>query len=321
MNKDLLKQLSVITEEEKKIRSGAREIERELYSGDPYFVVDKNRLLDEGRLIRIRTHTRFLAFPEHRHNYVEMVYQAAGQTHHRINREPLTLSEGEILIMNQHAVQSIDAAGKQDIAVNFLILPQFFDQTLSMLGNRAHPLRDFLIDCLSSGETTVSYLHFRVADILPIQNLMENLVASLLSAEERTATDEATMGLLFLHLLEHTDMLTTGANSYDQALIMQLLKYVDDHYRDGSLSDFAHQNHCELSALSRTVKKYTGFTYQEILQQKRMARACELLRGSALSIADISAAVGYENISFFHRLFRKYYDMTPRSFRMAGTHA
>lgn len=316
MRKELLAQLSAITEEEQKIRDGSREIERSLYSGENYFVVEKERLLTEGRLIRIRTHTRFLAFPEHRHNYVEMVYQAAGETRHTVNGEPLTLSQGEILIMNQGALQSIEAAGEGDIAVNFLILPQFFDRTLAMIGNQAHPLRDFLVNCLSSGETPVSYLHFRVAGILPIENLMENLVASLLSSEERTATDEATMGLLFLHLLEHTDKLTLGEHSYEQALTMQLLKYIDDHYREGSLSDFARRTHSELTSLSRMIKKHTGFTYQEILQQKRMAKAAELLSGSRLSIADISSAVGYENISFFHRLFRRYYGMTPRAFRV-----
>ena len=127
------------------------------------------------------------------------------------------------------------------------------------------------------------------------------------------------MGLLFLHLLEHTDKLTLGEHSYEQALTMQLLKYIDDHYREGSLSDFASRTHSELTSLSRMIKKHTGFTYQEILQQKRMAKAAELLSGSRLSIADISSAVGYENISFFHRLFRRYYGMTPRAFRVGGS--
>lgn len=316
MRKELLEKLSEISEEEQRIKDGSGEIDRSRYSDLGQFVIDKDKMIDADRLIQIRTHTRFLPFPKHQHNFVEMVYQAAGETRHVVNGDPVTLRQGEILIMNQTATQSIDAAGENDIAVNFIILPPFFDRTLQMLGNSSHPLRDFLVSCLSSGESAVSYLHFPVAGILPIENLMENLIASLLENADRTPTDEATMGLLFLHLLEHTDKVLTGKSSYDQALVLNVLQYVDTHYQSGSLSDFANAHHCELSALSRTIKKYTGFTYQEILQQKRMAVSCELLLDTTLPVADIATAVGYENISFFHRLFRRYYGMTPRRFRM-----
>ena len=67
----------------------------------------------------------------------------------------------------------------------------------------------------------------------------------------------------------------------------------------------------------RPLRHVTGSTYQELLQQKRLQRAAELLTGSSLSASDIAMAVGYENISFFHRLFRKAYGTTPRRYRVS----
>ena len=62
---------------------------------------------------------------------------------------------------------------------NFIILPAFFDYALTMLGDDDNYIRDFLLDCLKSEHEDVSYLHFQVADVLPIQNLMENLIWTL----------------------------------------------------------------------------------------------------------------------------------------------
>lgn len=74
MNKELLKHLEKITEEEKALLHGQPSIQKGIYTSKKDFVVDNERLLAKGRLIEIRPHTRFAHFPKHRHNYVEMVY-------------------------------------------------------------------------------------------------------------------------------------------------------------------------------------------------------------------------------------------------------
>ena len=68
----------------------------------------------------------------------------------------------------------------------------------------------------------------------------------------------------------------------------------------------------------RIIKKATGSTFKELLQNKRMNKACELLKNTDISIADISVLIGYDNTSFFHRLFRRKYDCSPRDFRIRG---
>lgn len=55
-----------------------------------------------------------------------MIYMCRGSTVHTINGERIELKTGELLILNQNAVQEeIEPAGRDDIAVNFLILPEF----------------------------------------------------------------------------------------------------------------------------------------------------------------------------------------------------
>ena len=66
------------------------------------------------------------------------------------------------------------------------------------------------------------------------------------------------------------------------------------------------------------IKKTTGFNFKELLQRKRLSKAVELMCDTDLPISDIIAAVGYENNSYFHRVFKVRYGVTPRAFRVAN---
>ena len=85
MNRDLLNKLSAVTDEERRILSGETRIDRSLYMDGTHDVISGDKLLPYGRIITIRPHTRFVAFPEHTHDYVEMVYMCSGQTRHVVN--------------------------------------------------------------------------------------------------------------------------------------------------------------------------------------------------------------------------------------------
>ena len=181
MNAEIVKQLSVITEEEQRILDGQKNINKTIYTKKKELVVDSQHFLQKGKLIQVRTHTRFVHFPKHRHNYVEVIYMCKGSTKHIIDGNEVVLEEGDLLFLNQNATQEILPAGKDDIAINFIIQPQFFDRTFEMIGADDNLLRDFLVGSLCEDSRRTSYLYFHVADVLPIQNLIENMIWSLLN--------------------------------------------------------------------------------------------------------------------------------------------
>ena len=112
MRQELLEKLSRVTEEEQRILSGDTEVHQELYTTGRDFVIDSRLLLSKGRLIEIRPHTRFVHFPSHRHNYVELVYMLSGTTTHIINQKTrIVLEEGDLLFLNQNAYHEILPGG------------------------------------------------------------------------------------------------------------------------------------------------------------------------------------------------------------------
>ena len=317
MLEDLIARLGPHTAEEAAILAGSAAIDRSLYMDGSRDVITADKLLPAGRQIAMRPHTRFVHFPPHTHDYVEMVYMCRGRTTHIINGDRIELQEGELLMLGQNAIQEILPASETDIAVNFIVRPAFFAGALEYLGDEETPLRRFLLDCLCGGSEE-QYLCFRVSALRPVQNLMENLLRTFFDpSPNRRGIQQLTLSLLFVQLVDHTEALMVPSPSRET--VWRVLRYVEESYRDGSLGQIAQELHYEIPALSRLIKQKTGQNFTELIQEKRLSQAAWLLRNTARRIDDIAQAVGYENVSYFHRLFLARFGLSPRRYRLGAS--
>lgn len=315
MDIELLTYLQSITAEEQAILDGRTSIDRDIYMQGQSNIINAKKLLAAGKLITIRPHTRFIHFPEHTHDYVEVVYMCSGQTTHIVNGRHIQLNQGNLLFLSQSATHEICKAGQKDLAINFIVLPDFFTTTLTAIGEEETPLRRFLVDCLCGQNTGSGYLHFDVSSSQPVQNLVENLLWILLQeGPNKRKMSQMTMALLFLQLMGHTEMLLNA--DQENAVIFRVLQYIETNYVSGSFGEIAERLHYDASWLSREIKRKTGKNYTQLVQEKRLAQAAFLLKNTDRNVADISAAVGYENISYFHRIFADTYGMTPKHYRV-----
>ena len=164
------------------------------------------------------------------------------------------------------------------------------------------------------------YSEFKVAEVLQIQNLLENMIYSLVTGRgDQNRINQTTMGLIFLYLLESVQYAEMRLpNQYENMIAMTTLDYIEQQYRTATLTELCEQLHLPMHMLSKMIKKNTGFNFKELLQRKRLNKAVELMCETDLPISDIIAAVGYENGSYFHRVFKERYHTTPRAFRVAN---
>ena len=314
MDEKLLHRLQAITPEEQAILAGRTTIDRTLYMLEGKDRIHAEKLLEKGKLITLRTGTRFIDFPDHTHDYVEVVYMCAGSATHIVDGREIHLRQGELLLLSQRAVHAVRRAELSDVSVNFIVLPDFFNTTLSVLGREESPLRRFLVDCLCGEKTGPGYLHFGVSGVKTIENLVENLIYTLLEDKQNPEkTSQLTMALLFLQLTEYAG--SVHAPEPQQSAVLKALRYVETDYAQGNFQTLCTLLCCEPSWLSRQIKAGTGKTFTQLQQEKRLSQAAFLLKNTKTNIAEISVTVGYENISFFHRLFRKSYGCSPKAYR------
>lgn len=314
MNQALLERLSALTEEEQHLLAG-EPLSQTAYTDSSAFVISSRKFLPPRQMITLRPHTRFAAFPIHSHDYVEMLYMLSGETVHDLpGGETVTLRAGELLLINCHTSHSIRLCGHEDVGVNFIVQPAFFDDALAAIGS-SNALGRFLLSAIKRGGDAIPYLHFRVADRPAIQSLMESMLFSLVPenpAGQRIL--KASMTLLFLYLVESAAALTMPATHAD-ALVLAVLDEIQHGYAVINFKDVAARHRISPAYLSQTVKHATGETPTMLLQHRRMGQARKLLRETDLPIAEICLAVGYANAGYFYHLFHDETGMTPDEYR------
>ena len=311
MREEILRKLRQVTEEEKKLLAGGS-VDRTLYCSSDNFIIDSDKLLANGQLIALRAHTRFASFPMHSHNYVEIVYMCSGQTiHHIEGNPPLTLRTGELLFLNQNAVHSVEQAGREDVGVNFIVLPQFFDYALALIGTD-NILGKFLLGSLrQNGRAGITCIFwFRCASRAESGGKpgVEPRASATQWPEDRPDDDGPFDDAA-------AQLYAESSGNFGNSLVLAALREIEENYRAADLSRLARELHVSLPALSAGVHQATGHTFKALLLEKRLSKAAQLLRETKLSTQDIIFAVGYENTSYFYRAFRARFGLTPKEYR------
>lgn len=97
-----------------------------------------------------------------------------------------------------------------------------------------------------------------------------------------------------------------------------ILKYIKENYKeDLNLQILSEKFNFGYSYLSAYFSQYAHEGFSEYLNKIRISKACEILKNSKYSIAEISSAVGYSDHSYFCRVFKKITGVTPSIYRKA----
>ncbi len=313
MREEIIKRLYPITEKNRKVVTYKKGINIRQDINWKGCDEDGEKLFLEGRLISLCPHPQFVHFSEHSSDHVQVIYMCRGMTTHIINGETITLREGELLLLTPNLKREILPASEKDIAVNFIIMPLFFETIIQMIEKEQIALHSYFINILRGDDETSAYMLFKVSDVLQIQNLVENLIWTLVNvSENKPNIIQSTMMLLLFYLFNCTDRIVCKK---DEKVILSVLQYIESYYKKGSLTDFAQSMHYDFTWLSRKIKSRTGKTFTELVQDKRLSQANFLLRNTPMKVDNIANKIGYDNISYFYRLFKNKFGVSPKQYR------
>lgn len=102
----------------------------------------------------------------------------------------------------------------------------------------------------------------------------------------------------------------------DEALLSPILQEIEMHYaHNRTLADLGQELGVSQAHLSQLIRRSTGKTYSELVQEKRMDKARELLAYSDKAVMDIAIEVGYSDQFYFSKLFKRLWGMSPNAWR------
>lgn len=104
--------------------------------------------------------------------------------------------------------------------------------------------------------------------------------------------------------------------SKNNDIIKKAIQYISQNFSDNiTLSDVANHVHLNPAYFSTIFKQSTGSSFKEYLNMVRIEESKRLLASTDYSIIDISVACGFEDQSYFSKVFKKYTGLTPKQYR------
>lgn len=98
--------------------------------------------------------------------------------------------------------------------------------------------------------------------------------------------------------------------------IERVFEYMNENFNKRiSLSDVAKIANMSEVSFSRFIKKHTGFSFVETLNDIRMGHVTRMLIDTNLTVAEVAFCCGFNNMANFNRVFRNKKGMTPNMFR------
>jgi AraC-like DNA-binding protein len=83
-----------------------------------------------------------------------------------------------------------------------------------------------------------------------------------------------------------------------------------------TLEEMARKACMTKGSFCRSIRKKTGMTYAETLNEIRMSHICRWLVDTSDTVSEIAYRAGYQNIYHFHRHFKRQKGCTPKEFRV-----
>ena len=251
--------------------------------------------------------------PWHWHEELEVIFVAAGTLKLQIPGGEYLLQEGSLVVLNSNVLHSL--SGHPAGALRSMVFSPFL---------------------ITGGADTVFYKNYvRALLACPDFSVWQaepgpdvKRFSAAFSAMETDAfayefTVRENLSQLLLHcyaqLLPRLSA-QKPAKSADTVRIEQMLQYMQASYAEPiTLADIAQAARLSERECLRCFHRTIGDSPVQYLLKYRLMQGAALLRASpATSIAEVSAACGFDSPSYFSKQFRRFYQRPPREYRTAG---
>lgn len=252
---------------------------------------------------RKRLDTRF---PDtaHDHDFFEVFLVESGRTAHWINGVTQTLEPGQLVFVRPHDVHAFSA----DRSVGCEISNVMFrvETALHLAQRYAGTIANRFFDAPAPLPEMHTLGPARFARAINVSQQLQTAHRSLARIEEYLL-------VLTNRVADVTSSSTDGAPRwFAEARSAAQSQEVFSKGAAGFISAAgrSHEHVC------RTCKTVTGLTPSNYINQIRIEFAAHLLRSDERSINDVVEACGFDNTSYFYRLFKRQYGATPRQYRL-----
>ncbi|MBO5070748.1 MAG: AraC family transcriptional regulator [Roseburia sp.] len=262
----------------------------------------------------------FPRVPLHWHEEMEIIYVKKGVVTITVDFAQHTVSAGTLALILPGQLHSIEQYQQEHVEYeNIIFHPNI------LISKKTDTCSSDYFSPLLDGQVTVPLLY------VPGSTCYDEIAACIDANDNICRTYPAgyelfIKGQLFqLFYLLFNRLCQKEAPKKDSRSLHKLklvLKYLENHYMDKiTIADIAKEAGLSQSHFMKYFKNTMGTSFIDYLNDYRLTMASRLLISSDSSILNIASEVGFENLSYFNRTFKKRFAMTPSAYRKAHCYA
>lgn len=287
----------------KKLHSLALEQKEDAKHGEAIFPVQKyiTRLASDYPVVTT-----------HWHEEAELTLITGGNCLYQVDLVEHEVKEGDIIFIPPLLLHSISRGISEEIFSETYVFH------LNFLGGNSADIcttryfapmmrQEFSMPCLITPE------HPAYASLRKIFGQINSLYDEALIGYE-LALKSLFLQTVFL-LLQYSEKTESPDAGTTSDKLKNVLDYIELHFAEPiSISELAKLCYFSDYHFMRFFKKHMNMTCVEYINNLRLEKSVEMFEQGNTSILDVSLSVGFRNLSYFHRAFKKKYHMTPHCF-------
>ncbi|MDU2489533.1 MAG: AraC family transcriptional regulator [Clostridium celatum] len=261
--------------------------------------------------------TSFPSIATHWHEEIEVIIVLDGSCDYRINLNSFIVNKGDILIIDSQSLHSLTCISNKNMTWASFV----FNMNMLKSSNTDGTLLKYIAPLLNHEHQLPIILKDNINCYPKIFDVIENIIYCYYEKDIAYELELKSLLFKFFSLLYKNDLIERNQSKNNLTInttdkIKLVLNYINDHYsEDISINTLAEL--CEYSEyhFMRFFKKHIGLTCVQYINNLRLEKSSILLTSTNNAIMDISLEVGFDNLSYFNKLFKRKYNLTPKEFR------
>lgn len=261
----------------------------------------------------------FVLVPLHWHDELELVVIKKGRGIVSVDLKKQAVTAGDIVLIRPGQLHSIGQDRNKSMEYeNILFKPE-----LLISGSHDLCATRYLLPFVNGRISSETFLCPSLSYYEEAAECIQRI--DLLCDTRPEAYQLALKSLLFRFfyiLISNRQKKETSSASQTKSLekMKVILKYIEEHYMEHiTIEDMAAVSYYSKSHFMKFFKLHMGTSFIEYLNEYRLLMAGRLLASSDETILEIAEKCGFENLSYFNRMFRKKYGISPGKWRTSIT--
>ena len=281
-------------------------------------LTEKDFFGDPDRDVDLVFNSRYCPPFWHSLSFIKVMYVLNGEFEINLSlNKTIRLTKGSFIISPPNIMQSVFSCHDDDVVINIFLKLSTFEKTFSSVLMKENDISSWFWQILY-GKNESNIILYMNGEVSFLSSLIMNMIEE--RGKNQPGNDFLLVGqvMTFLgyavaYLREH--LFLVSDTRFGSAMFPEIMQYIQENYSTVTLSGLAEHFGRTESYLSRFIREETGTTFIQLLRQYRLRKAAAMLQETSMSIEGVMLNVGYNDISYFYKAFKKLYGMTPKKYR------